>query len=75
MSSVVMGECKKKQKNLTILKLIVNIFKEDTKDYNWAIFTHAMDFFKEQMSLNKPIPKQFFTSLLNNLLTKDWVNL
>jgi hypothetical protein len=43
------------------------------EDYNWAMFTHAMDFFKEHVSLKKPIPKQFFTSLLSDLLTKDLV--
>jgi hypothetical protein len=35
------------------------------EDYNWVMFTHAMDFFKEHVSLKKPIPKQNFTSLLN----------
>ncbi len=25
----------------------VNIFKDDMEDYNLAMFTHAMDFFKE----------------------------
>jgi hypothetical protein len=39
-----------------------NISKEDMENYNWAMFTHAMDFFKEHVSLKKPIPKQFFTS-------------
>jgi hypothetical protein len=34
-----------------------------------------MDFFRECASLKKPIPKHFFTSLLNNLSTKDLVTL
>jgi hypothetical protein len=35
------------------------------EDYNLAMFTHAMDFFKECASLKKSIPKHFFTNLLN----------
>jgi hypothetical protein len=38
------------------LKQFVNIPKEDVEDYHWAMFTHAMDFFKERASLKKPIP-------------------
>jgi len=34
------------KKNLAILKKIVNISKEDMEDYHWAMFTHALDFFK-----------------------------
>jgi hypothetical protein len=45
------------------------------EDYNWAMFTHALDFFKENMSLKKPILEHFFPSLLNDLLTKDLVML
>jgi len=41
------------------------------EDYNWVMFTHAMDFFKDHMSLKKLIPKHFFTSLFNDLSTKD----
>jgi hypothetical protein len=37
-------------------KNLANIPKEATKDYNWAMFTHVMDFFKECASLKKPIP-------------------
>jgi hypothetical protein len=39
------------------------------------MFTHAMDFFKECSNMKKPIPKHFFTSLLNDFLTKDLVTL
>jgi hypothetical protein len=63
------------KKNLALLKQIVHISKEDIEDYNLAMFTHAMDFFKEHTSLKKPIPKLFFTSLLSDLLTKDLVML
>jgi hypothetical protein len=45
------------------------------EDYNWTTLTHAMDFFKECTSLNKLILKHFFTSLVNDLLTKDLVTL
>jgi hypothetical protein len=53
------------------MKQSVNISRDDMEDYNLAMFTHAMDFFKKCASFKKPIPKNFFTSLLNKLLTKD----
>jgi hypothetical protein len=59
----------------SLLKHTVHISKEDMEDYNLAMFTHAMDFFKERMSLKKPILEHFFTSLLNNLLREDLVTL
>ncbi len=37
------------------------------------MFTHAMDFFKELINLNKLVPEHFFTRLLNDLSTKDLV--
>jgi len=39
------------------------------------MFTHAMDLFQEWASLKKPIPEQFFTSLLKDLSIKDLVTL
>jgi hypothetical protein len=45
------------------------------EDYNLAMFTHAMDFFKEHTNLRKSIPKHFFTNLLNNLSIEDLVTL
>jgi hypothetical protein len=44
------------------MKQIPHISKENMEDYNLAMFTHAMDFFKERASLKKSIPKHFFTS-------------
>jgi hypothetical protein len=58
------------KESLSLLKQIVHISKEDMEDYNLAMFTHAMDLFKERASLKKSIPKHFFISLLNNLSTK-----
>jgi hypothetical protein len=43
------------------------------EDYNCAMFTHAMDFFKEHASLKKPIPKYFFTILFNDLLSTKFM--
>ncbi len=63
------------KENLALLKQIINILKEDIENYHWAMFTHAMDLFFKDTSLKKPIPKHFFTSLLNDLLTKDLVTL
>jgi len=37
------------------------------------MFTHAMDFLKECISLKKSIPGHFFTSLLYALLIEDLV--
>ncbi len=62
------------EENIALLKQI-KISKEDMENCNWVMFTHVMDLFKEHMSLKKPIPKQIFTSLLNNLLTEDLVTL
>jgi hypothetical protein len=61
------------KESLVLLKQTVNISKEDMEDYNWVMFKHAMDFFKECVSLKKPVPEHFFTSLLIDLLTKDLI--
>jgi hypothetical protein len=63
------------KESLAILKQIVNISKEDMENYHWAMFTHAMDIFFKHASLKKLIQEHFFTSLLNNLSTKDLVSL
>jgi hypothetical protein len=52
----------------------MNFSKDDMEDYNLAMFTHAMDF-KERANLKRPIPEHFFTSLLNDLSTKDLLTL
>jgi hypothetical protein len=65
------ANAKNDKKSLSIMKQSVNISRDDMEDYNLAMFTHAMDFFKKHASFKKPIPKNFFTSLLNKLLTKD----
>jgi hypothetical protein len=44
------------KKNISIMKQNVNISKDDMEDYDLAMFTHAMDFFKEHTSLKKLIP-------------------
>ncbi len=41
------------KESLALLKQTTNISKEDREDYNWAMFTHAMDFFKEWLSLKR----------------------
>jgi hypothetical protein len=46
------------KESIALLKQI-NISKDDMEDYNWAMFTHAMDFFKEHVSLKKPIQNNF----------------
>jgi hypothetical protein len=66
-----LANVKMDKENLFIMRQSVNISKDDMEDYNLAMFPHAMDFFKECGSLNKPILEHFFTSLLNDLSTKD----
>ncbi len=48
--------------------------KEDMEDYHWVMFIHAMDFFEYRASLKKSILEHFFTSLLQDLSTKDLVS-
>ncbi len=38
---------KREKESLALLKQTINICKEDMEYYNWAMFTHAMDFFKK----------------------------
>jgi hypothetical protein len=38
------------------MRQTANISKDDMKDYNLVMFTHAMGFFKEHVSLKKLIP-------------------
>ncbi len=57
MGNMAMGKCEHKQKNLALMKQIVNIPKEDIEDYHWAMFTHAIDFFKECILLS--LSKQY----------------
>jgi len=63
------------KETLTLLKQTLHISNENMEDYYLAMFTHAMDFFKECFSMKKSIPKHFFTSLLSVLLTEDLVML
>jgi hypothetical protein len=44
------------KENLTLLKQIVNITKEDMENYHWVMFTHALNFLQERASLKKSIP-------------------
>jgi len=73
---MVMGKCEDRQrKSFHVYKQTINISKEDMEDYNLAMYTHVMDFFKEWIIFKKPILKYFFTSLLNNLSIRDLVML
>jgi hypothetical protein len=59
------------KKNISIMRQSVDIFKDDMEDYNLAMFTHAMDFFKERVNFKKLILEHFFSSLLNDLSIED----
>jgi hypothetical protein len=54
------------KENIELLKQIVHMFKEIVEDYNLAMFTHDMDFFKQCANLKKPTPKHFLTSFLSD---------
>ncbi len=59
------------KESFSIMRQSVNISKDDMEDYNLAMFTHAMNFFKERANLKVSILKHFFTSLLNDLSIED----
>jgi hypothetical protein len=61
--------------SIELFKQIVHMFKENMEDYNLVMFTHAMDFFKERVSLKKSILEYFFKSLLSDLSIEDLVRL
>jgi hypothetical protein len=63
------------KEGIKLIKHIIHMFKEDMEDYNLAMFTYAMDFFKTCVSLKKLVPKHFFISLLNDLSIEDLVTL
>ncbi len=46
------------KENVALFKHVIHIYKEDMKYYNLVMFTHAMDFFKEHVSLKKPFPEK-----------------
>jgi hypothetical protein len=51
MGNMAVGKCKdKERKFFHVLKQTINISKEDMEDYNLAMYTHVMDFFKERMN-------------------------
>jgi hypothetical protein len=43
------------------------------EDNQWAMFTHAMDFFQEWASLKKSILEHFFTNLSKDLSMEELV--
>jgi hypothetical protein len=63
------------KESLSIMRQSVNISKDDMEDYNLAMLTRAMNFFKEHVSFKKLILEHFFISLLNDLSTKDLLTL
>jgi hypothetical protein len=71
MGIMVWVNAKMDKESHSIMRQSVNISKDDMEDYNLAMSTHAMDFFKKHASLKKPILNHFFTSFLNNLSTNN----
>jgi hypothetical protein len=70
-----MDECKDRQRKSYIIK---TNYKHSEGGYGRLplgdVYT-CHGFFLKHASLNKPIPKDFFTSLLNDLLIEDLVTL
>jgi hypothetical protein len=55
----------------------VNISKDDLEDYNLAMFTHAMDFFKDLQRMcefKKIDSKAFFHKLIERFVNKRLAN-
>jgi hypothetical protein len=48
------------KESISIFKQTVNISKEDMEDYNFAMFTHAMDFFRKCVSLRSQFQSIFY---------------
>jgi len=69
-----MGSCEDIQKNIELIKHIIHMFKEDRENYNLAMFTHAIDFFKKCVSLKKPIPEHLFYKLLEQFVDRGFGN-
>jgi hypothetical protein len=73
MGNMVMGECQNRQRKSCIIQTNSKHSKGGYGNYHWAMFTHAMNFFKECVILKKMIPKRFFISLFIDLLTEDLI--
>ncbi len=70
-----MGEYKDIQKNnLTLLKQNINILKEDMEECHWAMFTHAMDFFKEHTSMKNTNSKTSFHKFIQWFVNRRFSN-
>jgi hypothetical protein len=77
MGGMAMSKCKGKQINYFHTQTNCKHFQGGYGGLQFllAMFTHAMNFFKEHVSLKKSILEHFFTNLLNDLSTKDLVTL
>jgi hypothetical protein len=53
------ANAKSDKESLSIMKQSVNISRDDMEDYNLAMFTHAMDFFKKHASLESQFQRIF----------------
>jgi len=53
------ANAKSDKESLSIMKQSVNISRDDMEDYNLAMFTHAMDFFKKRASLESQFQRIF----------------
>jgi hypothetical protein len=69
MGGMVMGKCKDRQRKSCIIETNGKHSEGGCGNYHWAMFTHAMNFFKKHASLKKLILEHFFTSLFNDLST------
>jgi hypothetical protein len=61
------------KESFAIFKQIINISKEDMEDYHW-VFTHAMYFFKERVSLKKTDSKTFFHKFIQQFVNQKFNN-
>jgi len=75
MGNVAMGECKDRQRKACIIKTNCKHSEGGYIKVPLGNVYTCHGFFRERASLKKLIPKHFFTSLFNNLSTKDLVTL
>jgi len=75
MGSLTMDECKDRQRKSCITKTNYKHFEGGYGRLPLGDVYTCHGLFLKHASLKKPIPKHFFTSLLNDLLIEDLVTL
>jgi hypothetical protein len=75
MDSMAMGECEDRRRKFCNTKTNCKHSKGGYGRLPLGVVYTCHEFFKERASLEKPIPRHFFTNLFNDLSIKDLVTL